>query len=83
MPQPRVGAVEQRLCNCAAWLVPIGDGHSVENAEHQEEGPREYDAGHQQVPRPPVAAHLAEQERARVTADACRHCVQHDLRRVQ
>ena len=55
---------------------PVNDGHSIVEAEGEEEGSTEGDAGQQNVPDPLTALHLCVVRSCHVAADAGRQGVQ-------
>lgn len=57
---------------------PVDNGHSVVEAEHEEQGSTEGDAGQQNVPDPLSALHLGVVGSCHVAADAGCQGVQHD-----
>lgn len=57
---------------------PVDNGHSVVEAEHEEEGSTEGDAGQQNVPDPLGALHLGVVGSCHVATDAGCQGVQHD-----
>ena len=59
---------------------PVDDGHSVVEAEHEEQGSTKGDAGQQNVPDPLGAFHLSVVGSCHVAADAGCQGVQHDQR---
>lgn len=56
---------------------PVDNGDCVVEAEHEEEGPTEGDAGQQNVPDPPGALHLSVVRGRHVPADAGCQGIQH------